>query len=201
MYRPMLRRSRIGSLMVSTERTSNEPIHIRRAVPSDLVGMARVHVGTWKTTYRGMVPDDRLEALTVEADIAGGFGSLLREPRPGFGQFVAVTDSNEVVGFAGGCPNREPDGVYTGELGAIYVLRAFQGLGAGTALVREVVRFLRGEGHTTMIVWVLEQNPYRRFYEKLGGTFVRKRMGQSRIAGGPVSEISYGWLDTSELLP
>jgi GNAT superfamily N-acetyltransferase len=175
-------------------------VRIRRATPEDRFGMARVHVESWKTTYRGMVPDDRLDSLTVESDIAGGFGSLLQEPRPGFAQFVATTNPGEVVGFAAACPNREPDGEYTGELGAIYILRPYQRLGVGTSLVRAVARFLGNEGHTSMIVWVLEQNPYRRFYEKLGGTPVRKRMGPSRIAGRSIPEVSYGWRDLSPLM-
>jgi GNAT superfamily N-acetyltransferase len=161
--------------------------------------MARVHVETWKTTYRGMVPDDRLDGLTVEADIAGGFGSWLQEPPPGVAEFVAATPAGEIVAFALGCPNRESDPDFTGELGAIYVLKAHQGHGIGTALVGEVARFLASTENTSMIAWVLEQNPYRRFYERLGGTFVRKRMHSSRIAAGPVPEVSYGWEDLRRL--
>jgi GNAT superfamily N-acetyltransferase len=161
--------------------------------------MARVHVDTWKTAYRGVVPGDRLDALTVQSDIAGGFGSYLRDPPPGVAQFVAVNLGEEVVGFAMACPPREPDPEFTGELGSIYVRPDDQGTGVGTELVRHAVRFLRGEGRTNMIVWVLEQNPYRRFYEKLGGTLVRRRVGHSRIAGTPLPEVGYGWRDTGAL--
>jgi GNAT superfamily N-acetyltransferase len=161
--------------------------------------MARVHVETWQTTYRGMVPDERLDRLTIESDIAGGFGSWLKEPPPGVAQFVAATPAGEVVAFALGCPNRESDPDYTGELGAIYVLKSHQGRGIGTALVGEVARFLVSTEHTSMIVWVLERNPYRRFYEHLGGTFVRKRIHSSRIVAGPVPEVSYGWKDLRPL--
>jgi len=58
-------------------------IEIRRATPSDLAGMARVHVETWKTSYRGIVPDAHLDALTYEGDIAHGFGRWLNEPKEG----------------------------------------------------------------------------------------------------------------------
>jgi len=161
--------------------------------------MARVHVATWKSTYRGMVPDDRLDQLTVEGDIAGGFGRWLKDPPPGVAQFVAVSSQRGVVGFAMGCPAREPHPDYTGELGSIYVLGSEQGHGIGTTLVGEVARHLAATGHRSMLVWVLEQNPYRRFYEKLGGTSVSQRLGRSRIAGGPVSEVSYGWKDLRAL--
>jgi len=84
-------------------------VHVRRARPDDLQGMARVHVETWKTAYRGMVPDDRLDPLTVDSDIAGGFGSHLRQPPPGNAQFVAETAEGGVVGFAGGGPPASPN--------------------------------------------------------------------------------------------
>lgn len=176
-----------------------DPVVIREATAEDLYGMARVHVETWKSAYRGIVPDERLERLSVESDIAGGFGSRLGTPRPGAAQFVAVTPAHEVVGFAVAGPNREPDPDFTGELGALYVLPSRQRQGTGTALVRECTRFLLGNGTTSMIVWVLEQNPYRRFYERLGGALVRRRVASSRIAGGPLPEVSYGWKDIRTL--
>jgi GNAT superfamily N-acetyltransferase len=161
--------------------------------------MARVHVETWKTTYRGLVPDNRLDALTVDSDIAGGFGSHLQHPPPGEAQFVALMPPGEVVGFAMGGPAREPEPDYTGELGAIYVLRSHQRRGVGSALVGEVARHLVRTGHTGMMVWVMEQSPYRRFYEHLGGTVHRRVEHPSRIAGGPVPTVSYVWVDIGPL--
>jgi len=173
---------------------------VRRAVPEDLRAMARVHVATWKTTYRGMVPDDRLDQLTVESDLAGGFGRWLKDPPTGVAQFVALVGSEGIIGYAMGCPTREPEPGFTGELGAIYVLRDHQGKGVGTALVAEVARHLLGTGHANMIVWVLERNPYRRFYEHLGGVEGRRRTEHpSRIAGVPLAEVSYLWPDLRRL--
>jgi GNAT superfamily N-acetyltransferase len=185
--------------MRGTEPVPTGPVFVRRAVPDDLTGMARVHVETWKTTYRGIVPDERLDRLTVESDIAGGFGRWLREPPAGVAIFVALTRADKIVGFALACPPREPEPDFSGELGAIYVRKAHQGRGVGTALVRDAARHLLHLGRTSMIVWVLEQNPYRRFYERLGGVVVRKRMRDSRLAGVPLPEVSYGWKDIRRL--
>ncbi|MGA8709998.1 MAG: GNAT family N-acetyltransferase [Thermoplasmata archaeon] len=173
---------------------------VRRAGLADLDAMARVHVNGWKTTYPGMVPDEILDRLTVESDLASGFGSGLKEPRPGAAQFVALTRTGEIVGYALACPNRDPDPDFTGELEAIYVLKSRQGRGVGTALVQEVTRHLVNTGTTSMIVWVLEANPYRRFYEHLGGTLARRRMGKPhRLGGGPLPEVGYGWNDIRKL--
>lgn len=183
--------------MSTRDRATGKGIRIRRATPDDLAGMARVHVQTWKTTYRGIVPDTYLDALTVESDIARGFGRWLREPKEGWIYFVATTPSEEIVGFAVGGPSREMDPEFTGELGAIYVLKTHQGRGVGHALVREIARHLQMIGHDSMFVWVLEQNPYRRFYEELGGAAVRQRV--ATVAGSQLPEVAFAWTDLREL--
>jgi len=185
--------------MAPTGPSESGSIRIRRAEPDDLRSMARVHVETWKSAYRGLIPNNRLDTLTVESDIAGGFGSYLKQPPPGLAEFVAVTTGGEVIGFAMGGPAREPEPGYTGELGSIYVLSSHQRQGVGSALVGEIARHLLGTGHTTMMVWVMEPSPYRRFYEHLGGALHRRALHPSRIAGGPVSTVSYVWGDIRQL--
>jgi len=185
--------------MPPADLTGPTPAVVRAAVPSDLFGMARVHVDTWRANYRGIIPDERLNELTVESDIAGGFGSRLGKPWPGATQFVAVTPDERVVGFSLACDPQEPEKEFTGELGALYVHPSCQRQGIGTALVEESTRYLLDTGRTSMIVWVLEQNPFRRFYERLGGTLVRRRVAPSRIARTALPEVSYGWTDLRPL--
>lgn len=161
------------------------------------MGMARVHVDTWKATYRGIVPDRYLDELTYESDLSRGFGKWLKEPTPYWTYLVAVDSAGNVIGFAVGGPNRDPDPEFKGELGAIYVLKESQGKGVGRALVREVARHLIEIGTASMIVWVLEANPYRRFYEKLGGAAVKRRVVP--VANIPLPETGYGWRDVRGL--
>jgi GNAT superfamily N-acetyltransferase len=184
--------------MSARDETRRSAVKIRWATAADLSGMTRVHVDTWKTTYRGIVPDERLDRMTYESDVAAGFGRWITEPPAGQANFVAVTDQGEILGFAVCGPNREADLDFTGELGAIYILKAQQGRGIGTALVREVARHLLSIGRDSMIVWVLAQNPYRRFYERLGGVPVRERT-ESRLGGPPLPEVGYGWKDIRAL--
>ncbi len=175
-------------------------VTVRPATVDDLPGMARVHVETWQATYRGLVPDERLDRLTVANDLESGFGSWVRQPPPGVGAFVAIDPAGEVVGFAFDGPNAGGEAGFPGELKSLYVRPAQQRRGVGTALVGEAARHLFASGRVGMIVWVLEQNPYRRFYERLGGVPVGRRMTPSRIAGIPLPEVSYGWRDVEPLL-
>ena len=172
-------------------------VTVRPAIPEDLIGLARVHVDTWKTTYRGIVLDACLDALTYEGDVARGFGRWLKQPADRWTYLVALDPSEFIVGFAVGGPGRDRDSDYGGELGAVYVLKSYQRAGVGKALVREVTRHLAQLGITSMIVWVLEANPYRRFYEKLGGIAAKRRVVP--VTGTPLPEVGYGWKDTREL--
>jgi GNAT superfamily N-acetyltransferase len=190
-------RGRRATVMSARVPPESSPVVIRGAHLRDLAGMARVHVDVWKTTYRGIVPDAHLDSLCYESDIAHGFGRWLNQPPPGEAHFVALTPPEDIVGFAIGGPNRDSDPDFTGELRAIYVLKSSQGRGIGSTLVSAVARHLLSIGLDSMLVWVLEQNPYRRFYEKLGGVDVRRRIVP--VAGTPLPEIGYGWKDIRRL--
>jgi GNAT superfamily N-acetyltransferase len=74
---------------------------------------------------------------------------------------------------------------YEGELYAIYLLDLAQRQGLGTLLVQHFVRELRARGFGSMAVWVLAPNPFKKFYEVLGGKVIAEqqieRGGQSFI--------------------
>jgi hypothetical protein len=42
---------------------------IRPAVVSDAVGLAHVHIESWRRTYKGIVPDDYLANLSLESRV------------------------------------------------------------------------------------------------------------------------------------
>lgn len=169
---------------------------IRLADVADAAGIARVHVDTWRTTYRGIVPDEFLAGLS-HAQRQAAWERHLAEPSALQCVYVAENDG-EVVGFANGGPERSNDPIYRGELYAIYILEPWQHHGIGKAFVMEIARWLVDHGCTSMLVWVLAQNPSRRFYEALGGTYVRNRT--ITIGGAPLEEVAYGWKDLGTAL-
>lgn len=140
---------------------------VRPATTDDALGIARVHVGTWQSAYRGLVPDEYLDALDVGRRVAAyeEFGTLSNAERP---MWVAERDG-EIVGFVGTAPSSdEPD---TGELFAIYVSAQHWGTGAGAELMRQAIEWLSTR-YAQATLWVLEGNDRaRRFYERGGWTF------------------------------
>jgi GNAT superfamily N-acetyltransferase len=110
---------------------------------------------------------------------------------------VAEDESGEIVGFASGGPERSGDAAYGGELYAIYILLPYQQRGIGRRLSFAVVERLARAGIRSMLIWVLADNPARRFYEALGGREVDRK--QVEIGGAVLDEVAYGWSDTGVL--
>ena len=164
-------------------------MEIRRATEADAAAIARVHVESWRSTYRGLLPEGLLDSLSLERRTEM-WQRILREEQPSPTVFVAEGEAG-VAGFASGGPERSGDAVYTGELYAVYLLAEAQGRGAGRQLVAAVARDLATAGHRAMLVWVLAANPSRRFYEALGGPELRSR--REDIGDLAMDEVAYGW--------
>jgi GNAT superfamily N-acetyltransferase len=142
---------------------------IRRASPGDARSVAEVHVGSWRHAYRGLLPDEYLDRLSVddrEAKWREAFGE------EGSGAFVAEA-GDRIVGFASFGASRDDDASETvGEVPAIYVAPSELGRGVGRQLLEAASAALRDAGYRRATLWVLEANERaRRFYEKAGWTW------------------------------
>jgi GNAT superfamily N-acetyltransferase len=161
---------------------------VRRAEIEDAAAIARVHVATWRTSYRGLLPDDFLASLT-EAHYEERWKRTIGE---GSDLAYVAEEGADIIGFASGGRERAGEDGFGGELYAIYLLQPLQRRGHGRELVRAVVGGLLEVGLTDMIVWVLRDNMgARRFYERLGGVYVRTQ--PITIGSTTLDEVSYGW--------
>jgi GNAT superfamily N-acetyltransferase len=127
-----------------------------------------VHVASWRHAYRGLLPDEYLEKLSVEEREAQRL-VWFADPVPRSGVLVAEVEGR-IVGFASYGPSRDDDApASTGEVPAIYVEPSAMRTGVGRALLEAATAELRSAGSTVATLWVLEANdPARRFYEKAG---------------------------------
>lgn len=171
---------------------------IRQATAGDAHDIARVHVDSWRATYRGIIPDDVLANLSHERREQQWREAAARSREGGHSLFVAE-DAGHIVGFASGGPERTGDALHKGELYAIYVLQASQGQGIGRLLVHRIAKALVSAEISTMLVWVLAANHgARRFYEVLGGRFVREQPVE--MLGVILPEVAYGWDNVPSLV-
>ncbi|MEW9033324.1 MAG: GNAT family N-acetyltransferase [Planifilum fimeticola] len=168
---------------------------VRKAGPADASGIARVHVESWRTTYQGIVPDSVLDNLSVEKR-ENRWKQDLRQGKSR--TFVAETSGGEIVGFACSRPERTKAYGYDGELYAIYLLQRCQRKGIGRRLFRAAAQELAADGFRSFLVWVLADNPSRRFYEALGG----EKTAEEPVTIGEVTlqKIAYGWKDIGALV-
>lgn len=141
----------------------------RSAEPGDEVAIARVHVLTWRVTYRGMVPDAHLDGLSVSKRKDNWRQVINELDPPAAGAFVAL-DGTDVVGFVHFCPSRDGDAdAKVGEITAIYVHPERWGEGIGRGLIELAVDSLDEAGFSSATLWVLDGNARaRRFYEGAG---------------------------------
>lgn len=178
------------ALMSSKTAKTAKSVRVRSASVADAAGIAKVHVGTWRTTYKGIVPDEHLASLSEEKRAAFWAKFLDKVPAREH-MFVAVDDGDRVVGFCNGGTNRSTDYDYDGEILAIYLLQEWQGSGIGRRLMQASIDRLVEDGFKRMLVWVLADNPTCGFYERMGGKVVGEKM--ETIGDKSLKELAYGW--------
>jgi len=171
--------------------STNGAWKIRSAAIEDARAIAEVHVESWKSTYRGILPEALLNGLSVEKRESSWRDSLAAHEPPSVITLVGCDEGGRVVAFVSGGKERTGQLGCDGEIYAIYLRQEAQRSGLGTLLVRQFVHELDAHGLGSMAVWVLSLNPSKRFYECLGG----KVIGQQQIeqGGQPFIEVAYGW--------
>jgi L-amino acid N-acyltransferase YncA len=163
------------------------PVDVREATLADCASIAETHVASWRATYSGIIPQAHLDSLSVEARAETWAKNLGRSDT-----FIYVAErAGSVCGFAAAGPARNETPGYSSELYAIYVHPLAISKGIGSILFNTVRRSLRDRGHQSMYVWVLEANPFRSFYERMGGH--QLTTASIEIAGVSLAEVSYGW--------
>ena len=163
---------------------------IREAMPGDEVGIATIHVQSWQTTYQGIVPQAYLDQLSVDHRIKLWRG-LTHASRSDGKTFTALSQKDQIIGFADVGRNRISDPSAGGELNAIYLLKEYQGFGLGKRLFDASRNWLKINDYQTMTLWVLAQNPARDFYSHMGGNVISSKIIE--LGGIPLEELAFTW--------
>ena len=165
---------------------------IRLATLADAAAIASIHVQSWQSAYRGMMPQEHLDQLDV-TQRTRAWTRALTSPDPAQpAPLVAIADE-QAVGFASIGPTRDQDAdpASTGEVRAIYLLPQAWGQGLGRGLMTAALTQLAGLGYQAATLWVLKENARaRRFYEAAGFTADGAEQTED-IAGAPVTEVRY----------
>jgi ribosomal protein S18 acetylase RimI-like enzyme len=145
-------------------------MRIRFAELRDARAIAEVHVASWQAAYRGILPAEKLDNLSIE-NRHRQWGLILGTAE-GTRRNLVCEIEDRVVAFSSFGPNRDPDCEQTkvAELWALYALKEHWGSGCGRALWLKTMQSVRDELMNEIItLWVLTDNHRaRRFYEKAG---------------------------------
>ncbi|RPI68981.1 MAG: GNAT family N-acetyltransferase [Ignavibacteriae bacterium] len=161
---------------------------IRLVRHTDMADIAKIHIESWQQAYRGIVPDEFLDAMDLRSR------TELWEKR-----FAAVQDSLFVAEVASevrawalcGKSRVASDDTYMSELYAIYADPQFWGQGLGRGLIEAVHAHVIEHAYTRIMLWVLTDNQRaRRFYESCG--YVNTEIRQNiEISGVQIEELRY----------
>lgn len=175
-------------------------VTVRAVRADDAEGLATAHVHAWQVGYRGMMPQDYLDAIDLAKRVEQwrdwvGRGRFRRTT-------VAVADvGGAVAGFAihghegsasESSGDEEAPGPGTvGELYSLNVHPDHWGAGVGSALMAHVLAALEEAGHTEAVLWVLPANERaRRFYERRGWALDGAERTDT-VQGLTVAEVRY----------
>lgn len=156
---------------------------VRPAAPRDAKAIAEIHVASWQTAYKDLMPEEDLKNLSVEKRQAF-WREAIEYSEP---QLLVATEAEELVGFVGFDRSRDKGTKSTtGEIWALYVAPAHWRKGAGLALWDGAREGLKEEGCTQVTLWVLLGNERALgFYERAAG-FKREMTSLKTVAVGSV---------------
>ena len=170
---------------------------VRPATIEDAPGIARVLVDSWKAAYAGILPAAFLDALTY-AGHESGTRQLLEHLPATSGVFVSVSSDGTIAGVAH-ARDTSILADHAAELDSLYVLPSAQGQGHGSALLRRVAQWARQNGSHNLFLWVLKDNPYRRFYERAGGELLPDEKREA-VGGAVATLVAYRWRNLDTLI-
>ncbi len=182
-------------------------IAVRRAKECDVNAMGRIYVEAWQDAYAGLLSDDGLVSMTP-ARHAAYWAKTIKQQSPKDACLVATLTGHGVIGpgiigpgiigpgiigMASAGPTRTRDLPFGAEVFTLYVDPNHQRQGAGLELLGCLFSAMRQAGQRSVVIWALDGNPVRTFYERFGGVEVARRTRTT--FGEKHEEIAFGWPD------
>ncbi len=140
---------------------------VREPTKNDARDLAEVHVRSWQAAYKGQLPDEILDNLSVDQREQQWHLTL---NSPSNKVLVAEADQR-IVAFISFGPVRDEglDKNSVGEVYAIYALEEFWDRGIGRKLMEAALATLREMNCATVKIWLLDTNQRAiSFYQKFG---------------------------------
>ena len=169
---------------------------IRQAQITDIPGIAKVQVDTWRKTYQEIIPIAFLEKLSYQQKEKMWAKFIKNDQNRAQFVYVAENIIGEIDGFISFAESSGKDR-FEAEVHAIYIFKELQRKGIGKLLLQTAVQKLLDHNLKSMYLWVLAKNPAEKFYRSLGGKIIDKKI--VKISDQELTEIAYGWEDIEKI--
>lgn len=149
----------------------------------DLSAVGNVYEESWKSAYKGIIPQSYLDGLN-KSDWIKNLNNPARRS-------LIMLDRDKIIGTSSFSASRSDDMAGYGEIISIYLLPEYIGRGYGKQLLQAAIDGLKQMGFHDIFLWVLEENVRaRKFYEKSGFKSNGKRLNDN-IGGRDLTELQY----------
>ena len=169
-------------------------LKIRLASLKDAAGIARVQVDSYLSAYKSLLPAEYLANFTYEEQEKDWQGWQKDHPED---ILLVADDDGVIIGYS---LNRKlPDEPGWGEVAALHVSMLLKRRGVGKALFVESACQLQKKGCRSLLIWTLEDNPSRGFYEHLGGKLSKTKDWIIEELDFHKVEVCYRWEDITQI--
>jgi GNAT superfamily N-acetyltransferase len=164
---------------------------------SDVATVAHLHIDSWRSAYRGILPDSYLDGPIAE-DRRQVWKTRLSSPTSNRILVLLAIEDSVPIGFV--CVLLDEEPARGACLDNLHVLPSHHGRGLGRELFPDAAQWVRRQEPTwPMHLWVFEENHQaRRFYDLLEGRVVAREL--KRIGGVNVPSLCYSWTDLDEVV-
>ena len=144
-------------------------ITYRKANVNDAYGIRYVAAYSWLESYEGLLPNsylkNRIDNITTGLNKTINY--IKNNPN-----YTVCLDDDKIIGICDydRC-NMDKYSSY-GRIGALYLLKEYQGMGIGKEMLRIAVEDLINKGYEKIELECLKENKTLSFYEKYGGEVV-----------------------------
>ena len=169
-------------------------VKIRKAVVTDASAVATININTWKVAYKGIIPQDHLDSLSINDKIPRwekAIKDLTVNKKELFIAEISDLNGSEIIGFSMGGPSQFEDYKIDGDLYAIYVFPKYWNQGIGTLLFNSVIKYFLNKNFKTMVIWALKENSACEFYKKWGG--ISKFQKTLTYGGKELDALGFFW--------
>tara|TARA_B110001469_G_C9338139_1_gene179492 strand:- start:36 stop:527 length:492 start_codon:yes stop_codon:yes gene_type:complete len=137
--------------------------NVRKAQLSDSQEIALIHVNSWKSAFKGLMPERYINSYTIEDRNAEWLNVL----ENGSESVIIAKDNNKLVGFLSYSKNA--DSLY---LSKLYLCPSIYGQGVGSLLIKQMENESLAASIHLIRLYVLDNNQSAiNFYSKQGFEF------------------------------